>query len=314
MADRLFDSEFLGRLEYLRIVARRLFAGTSAGSRAGRRTGPGLEFSEHRAYVAGDDFRHIDWAAFGRLDRLLLRLCQQEEDLSIYFLLDASASMATGRPPKFDHARRLTAALGYVGLASLERVEILAVNSKGVCGHLAAGRGKSHLLSVLGFLRRLSPDGPTDLKRAVDAFLPHALKTGLAILVSDLFDPASPSLRRMLRRWDAAPERSPAGYERAFLALQANGFEPWCLHVTDRADLAPDGLGDLAVEDAETGETMGVCLGSEMRERLIAEARHFGEEVRAWCMDRGIGYAAAPTDLAVDTLVLDVLRRGGLVR
>ncbi|MCX5649541.1 MAG: DUF58 domain-containing protein [Planctomycetota bacterium] len=294
MADDLFDSEFLARLEYLRIVARHLFAGTSAGSRAGRRTGPGLEFSEHRAYVAGDDFRHIDWAAFGRLERLLLRLCQQEEDLSIYFLLDGSGSMATGRPPKFDHARRLTAALGYVGLASLERVEILAVNSEGVRGHLAAGRGKSRLLSVLGFLRRLSAGGPTDLKRAVDAFLPHASKAGLAILVSDLFDPA--------------------GYERAFLALQANGFEPWCLHVTDRADLAPDGLGDLAVEDAETGETMGVHLASEVRERLIAEARRFGEEVRAWCTDRGIGYAAAPTDLAVDTLVLNVLRRGGLVR
>ncbi|MGB2754143.1 MAG: DUF58 domain-containing protein [Phycisphaerae bacterium] len=294
MADDLFDSEFLARLEYLRIVARHLFAGTSAGSRAGRRTGPGLEFSEHRAYVPGDDFRHIDWAAFGRLERLLLRLCQQEEDLSIYFLLDASASMATGRPAKFDYARRLTAALGYVGLASLERVEILAVNSEGVRGHLAAGRGKSHLLSVLGFLRRLSPDGPTDLKRAVDAFLPHASKAGLAILVSDLFDPA--------------------GYERAFLALQANGFEPWCLHVTDRADLAPEGLGDLAVEDAETGETMGVYLGPEMRERLIAGARRFGEEVRAWCADRGIGYAAAPTDLAVDALVLDVLRRGGLLR
>jgi len=294
MADDLFDSEFLQRLEYLRVVARRIFAGSSAGSRSGRRTGPGLEFSEHRAYVAGDDFRHIDWAAFGRLERLLLRLCQQEEDLSIYFLLDASASMATGRPPKFDYARRLVAALGYVGLASLERVEIFAVSAEGVRGRLAAGRGKSHLLSVLDFLRRLSPGGPTDLKRAVDAFLPHASKTGLAILVSDLFDPA--------------------GYERAFLALQANGFEPWCLHVTDRADLAPEGLGDLAVEDAETGETMGVYLGPEMRERLIAGARRFGEEVRAWCADRGIGYAAAPTDLAVDALVLDVLRRGGLVR
>ena len=294
MADRLFDSEFLQRLEYLRVVARRIFAGSSAGSRSGRRTGPGLEFSEHRAYVAGDDFRHIDWAAFGRLERLLLRLCQQEEDLSIYFLLDASASMATGRPPKFDYARRLTAALGYVGLASLERVEIFAVSAEGVRGRLAAGRGKSHLLGVLDFLRRLSCEGPTDLTGAVAAFLPHAAKPGLAILVSDLF--------------------APAGYERPFLALQANGFEPWCLHVTDRADLAPEGLGDLAVEDAETGETMGVHLGPEMRERLAAEARRFGEEVRAWCTDRGIGYAAAPTDLAVDTLVLDVLRRGGLVR
>jgi len=51
-----------------------------------------------------------------------------------------------------------------------------------------------------------------------------------------------------------------------------------------------------------------------MRERLIAGARRFGEEVRAWCADRGIGYAAAPTDVPVDVLVLDVLRKGGFLR
>jgi len=305
MADDLFDSEFLQRLEYLRVVARRIFAGSSAGSRTGRRTGPGLEFAEHRGYVAGDDLRHLDWAAFGRLDRLLLRLCQQEEDLSIYFLLDASGSMATGRPAKFDHARRLVAALGYVGLASLERVEIFAVGAKparrspkgeggAVWGRLAAGRGKSHLLSVLDFLRRLSPAGPTDLEAGVSAFLPHAARAGLAILVSDLFDPA--------------------GYGRPFLALQAGGFEPWCLHVADRADLGPDAAGELAVQDAETGERLAVHLSPEGRARLAEAARTYAEEVRAFCLDRGIGYAAAPTDLAVDTLVLDVLRRGGFLR
>ena len=294
MADDLFDSEFLARLEYLRVVARRLFAGTSAGSRTGRRTGPGLEFAEHRGYAPGDDLRHLDWAAFGRLDRLLLRLCQQEEDLSIYFLLDASGSMATGRPPKFDHARRLVAALGYVGLASLERVEILAIGSGAVQAHLKAGRGKSRLLSVLDFLRRLSPAGPTDLEAGASAFLPHAARAGLAILVSDLFDPA--------------------GYQRPFLELQAGGFEPWCLHVTDRADVGPEAAGELAVEDAETGETMAVHLGPEGRARLAEAARTYAEEVRAFCLERSIGYAAAPTDLAVDTLVLNVLRRGGFLR
>ena len=96
--DELFGSDFLRRLEYLRVVARRTFAGSAPGGRTGRRAGPGLEFAEHRDYSAGDDFRHVDWAAYGRLDRLLLRLCQQEEDLAIYFLLDASASMTTGSP------------------------------------------------------------------------------------------------------------------------------------------------------------------------------------------------------------------------
>jgi len=288
-----FDSAFLQRLEYLRIVSRRLAAGTDAGRRTGRRTGPGLEFAEHRAYVAGDDFRHIDWAAFGRLERLLLRLCRQEEDLGIDFLVDASASMATGRPAKFDHARRLAAALAYVGLASLDRVRLFAVDA-GLRAHLSAGRDKAHVLAILDFLRSLAPAGPTDLAQGVTAYLPHAPRPGLVVLVSDLMDPG--------------------GYAKPLTLLQGRGFEAWCLHVTDAADLAPPGTGDLAVTDAETGETLGVHLTDEVRERLAREAERFAAEARAWCLGRGIGYAEAPTHVPADAMVLDVLRRGGLVR
>jgi uncharacterized protein (DUF58 family) len=291
--DDLFNTDFLRRLEYLRVVARQIFTGASPGSRTGRRAGPGLEFAEHREYAPGDDFRHIDWAAYGRLDKLLLRLCQQEEDLAVYFLLDASASMATGDPPKFDHARRLAAALAYVALASLERVRIMAVGAD-VRAHLEAGRGKGRLVTVLEFLRTVAATGPTDLARAVDAFLPHAPLGGLAVLVSDLLDPA--------------------GYRKPLAALQSRGFEVWCLHVTAPADFAPPGDGELAVSDAETGETMGVHLTADLRERLAAAAAQFKEEVRAWSHERGIGYAEAPTTVPVDTLVLEVLRRGGFLR
>jgi uncharacterized protein (DUF58 family) len=216
-----------------------------------------------------------------------------EEDLSVYFLLDASGSMATGRPPKFDHARRLSAALAYVGLASLERVQIVAL-AGGIRAHLEAGRGKSHIFRVLDFLRGLEARGRTDLEASVTAFLPHAPKAGLAVLVSDLLDPA--------------------GYDRPMIALQGRGFDLWCLHVTDRADLLPDGAGDLVIEDAETGEVLGAHLTPELKERLAGEAARFTDEARAWCHKRGVGYAAAPTDVPVDELVLDVLRRGGLVR
>jgi len=288
-----FDSAFLARLEYLRIVSRRLVAGTGAGRRRGRRTGPGLEFAEHRQYVPGDDFRHIDWAAFGRLERLLLRLCRQEEDLGIDFLLDASASMATGETPKFDHARRLTAALAYVGLANLDRVRVFAVGA-GLRTHLEAGRDRANVLGVLDFLRGLSAEGKTDLARSVQGYLAHALRPGLAVVVTDLMDPG--------------------GYARPLALLAGRGHEPWCLHVTDPADLAPPGTGDVAVADAETGETLGIHLTAEVRERLRAEAERFAAEARAWCLGRGIGYAEAPTRTPADAMVLDVLRRGGLVR
>ena len=290
--DELFDSNFLSRLEYLRVVARRVFAGGAPGSRTGKGAGPGLEFAEHRAYAPGDDWRQIDWAALARLDRLLLRLCQQEEDLEIYFLLDASASMATGSPPKFDHARRLAAALAYVGLASLESVRLVAVDG-GVRAHLEAGRGQGHILSVLDFLRGLEARGRTDLARAVDAFLPHAPRTGLVVMISDFLDPE--------------------GWEQALAALVGRRFDLWCIQVTDPADLAPSGAGDLAVTDAETDESLSVHVTEEVRRRVADEAERLKEELRAWCLARDIGYAEAPTALPVDTLVLEVLRRGGFL-
>ena len=289
----LFDSAFLSRLEYLRIVSRRLAVGTSAGRRRGRRTGPGLEFAEHRAYVPGDDFRHIDWAAFGRLDRLLLRLCQQEEDLGIDFLLDGSASMATGRPAKFDHARRLAAALAYVALASLDRVRVFAVDA-GLRSHLSAGRDRANVLAILEFLRHLEAEGKTDLARSAQGYLAHAARPGLALVVTDLMDPG--------------------GYARPLTLLAGRGLEAWCLHVTDPSDLAPPGTGEVAVADAETGQVLGVHLTTAVRERLAREAERFAAEARAWCLGRGIGYAEAPTRVPADAMVLDVLRHGGLVR
>ena len=289
----LFDSAFLERLEFLRVVARRVFAEAAPGGRTGKGAGPGLEFAEHRAYAPGDDFRQIDWAAFGRLDRLLLRLCQEEQDLALYFFLDASASMKTGTPPKFDHARRLAAALAYVGLSGLERVRLVAVDG-GVRAHLEAGRGPSRILGILDFLRGLEPAGRTDLVRGVEQFLPHAPQTGLVVLISDLLDPA--------------------GCRKPLATLQSRGFEVWCLHVTDPADALPPGSGDAVITDAETGETLGVHLSEEVRERLAKAAADFKAETRAWCLARGIGYAEAPTHVPVDTLVMDVLRRGGFLR
>jgi uncharacterized protein (DUF58 family) len=291
--DDLFDSAFLARLEFLRVVARRIFAGAAPGSRTGKGAGPGLEFSEHRAYAAGDDWRQIDWAAYGRLDKLLLRLCRQEEDLSIYFLLDASGSMATGAPPKFDHARRLAAALAYVGLASLESVRLVAVDG-GVRAHLEAGRGQGHILPVLDFLRGLTPGGQTDLARAVDGFLPHAPRTGLVVLVSDFLDTE--------------------GWEKALAALVGRRFDLWCIQVTDPADLAPPGAGDLSITDAETGDTLPVHLTDDLRARVAAEAARLKAALVTWCHGHGVGYAEAPTALPVDTLVLEVLRHGGFLR
>ena len=118
-----FEDDFLKKLEYLHVVSKRAFAGQNRADRLTPKRGRGLEFADHRQYTPGDDFRHIDWKAYKRLNRLLLRLFDEERDLPIYLMLDASRSMA--EPAKFDMARRIAAALCYIGLAHLDRLTIL---------------------------------------------------------------------------------------------------------------------------------------------------------------------------------------------
>ena len=121
----LFDEAFLKKLEILHIISRKVFTGRLRAERRTRKVGSGIEFADHRKYTWGDDFRYIDWNVYGRVDKLLLRLFEEEEDLYIYLLLDTSKSMLIGEPLKLHYAMQVAAALSYVGLANLDRVAII---------------------------------------------------------------------------------------------------------------------------------------------------------------------------------------------
>src|SRR5438876_8472909 len=122
----LFDTDFLKKLEYLSLISKRVFRGSLMAQRRTMQMGSGIEFADHRDYTPGDDFRYIDWNLYARHNELLLKRFQEEEDLHVYLLVDASRSMAFGDPPKFDFARQVAAALAYIALADLDRVAITA--------------------------------------------------------------------------------------------------------------------------------------------------------------------------------------------
>src|SRR4026207_240892 len=137
----LLDDEFQRKLDYLALVSKRVFSGAMRAERRTKKTGSGVEFADHRDYVPGDDFRYLDWHAYQRFDRLLIRLYEEEEDLSIYFILDNSSSMSFGDGEKLRHAKKLCAALAYVGLANLDRIAIVTATHE-ISGRTEAARGK----------------------------------------------------------------------------------------------------------------------------------------------------------------------------
>jgi uncharacterized protein (DUF58 family) len=190
-----FDADFLKKLERLHLIAKRLEWAGAKGEHAASRRGYSLEFSDYRRYQRGDDLRYVDWNIYRRLDRLLLKVFTAEEELNIYLLVDTSASMASpsgaadSGTVKFGYAKRVAAALGYIGLRNLDRVGGAAF-SPTLQTPLKLGRGRTHILRLFGFLNRLSCAGPTDLRSATRKFTSLFPHPGLVVVVSDLFDPA----------------------------------------------------------------------------------------------------------------------------
>ena len=162
--DLVFDDGFLRKLEQLELLARKIFRGLLRGERTTSRRGRGLEFSDFRQYRPGDDFRHIDWNIYSRLDQLFLKLHASEEDLTLHLIVDASASMGFGEPSKFDHARRLAAALAYIALHNLDRVGV-SVFADGLGASLPPIKARHHMARLLAFLRELPCAGATRFGR-----------------------------------------------------------------------------------------------------------------------------------------------------
>src|SRR3954453_15276454 len=150
----LFGSEFLQKLEYLSLVSKRVFRGSILAQRRTHQLGGGIEFADHREDTPGDDFRYLDWNVYARHDELLLKRFQEEEDLHVYLLVDCSRSMGFGKPPKFDFARQVAAALGYIALADLDRVAVVAFAGD-VVADFPLTRGKARILSLLKFMEDL---------------------------------------------------------------------------------------------------------------------------------------------------------------
>ena len=291
--DELFDEEFQRRLEYLAIVSRRVYAGRMRAERRSKKTGAGIEFADHREYVPGDDFRYLDWNVYQRTGRLLVRLFEEEEDLSVYVLVDNSQSMAMGDPSKLRYAKKLAAALGYIALANLDRVSVLTFSSK-MNDRLAPTRGKNRIFKLFEFLKPVQTQGQTHMKEALRTFCAQNKRRGIAILISDLYDPA--------------------GFEDGINTLRYGKFEPYVIQLFDPMELKPELNGDIRLVDKETGEAREVTITPRLLSKYEVAHQAYRKGIADFCAQKQVSYHAVQTDTPFDEAVLEILRKGGMVR
>lgn len=318
--DSLFDDAFLKRLEYLEIVARKAMASPERGERRSRKLGAGLEFADHRRYSPGDDFKHIDWNVYARLGKLLLRQYEEEEDLYVYLMVDASASMSVGRDAapgavkslkdgpspapasaakvspartKLDQARRMAAALAYIALAGLDRASLVTFSEK-LGQRLLPARGKAQIFRILQFLKQVDPGGTTTFGDSMRAFVHETKRRGMVVLLSDFY--------------------AQDGWEEGLNLLRYHRFEPVVVQLVDERELSPNLRGDILLVDVETQQTKEVTLTPRLLEKYRAAHAAFSSELESHCKARQIAYYQASVQAPFDELVVAMLRTGGFLK
>jgi uncharacterized protein (DUF58 family) len=284
----VFDEAFLRQLERLKLLLRQPVRGGLKGGRRSVKRGRSVEFADYRDYVMGDDLRQLDWNVYARLEKLFVKLFIEEEDVTVNLIVDASASMATGRPNKLLFAKRAAAALGYIGLASEDRVQLTVLGGR-VARRRNGLRGSGRVFRLLGDLSGIAPaEGPSDLVAAARHAAAQLHGRGLVILISDLLDP---------------------GADRVIRELAATGSELVILHVLSPEEIDPLLEGDLRLVDTETGEGLEVTVDLATLDAYRARLATWRENLADLAARRRATYLPVSSDLALADLVFAELRR-----
>lgn len=288
----LLEPELMARLDRLDILSRKVFLGKLKGERRSKRRGQSVEFADYRNYVAGDDLRFIDWNIYGRLDRLFLKLFLEEEDLCLHLIVDASASMAEGDPPKVRAAKRLAAALGYIGLVNNNRVT-LTMFSDGVIAQTANLRGRHQVSALAQVLLRDIDGGETRFARTARQIALSRMGKGVMVLISDFL--------------------MKDGYTEGLRHLIGRNYDLFVVQLLSPQELDPPLAGDLKLRDVEDDDVAEVTISAPLLKRYKATLNAFCGELREFCTRRGVNYLRVASSERIETLVMDYLRRQRLL-
>jgi uncharacterized protein (DUF58 family) len=293
MSSPLLTPLLLSRLERLEIVTRKIFRGELKGQRRSKRKGESVEFADYRNYAPGDDLRRLDWNLYARLDKLIMKLFQEEENLHFYLLVDTSQSMDFGQPTKLDHAKQLAAALGFIGLVRSEHVWIETVGQEASKRSLGF-RGRHSVQRMLRQIEEIDVASPIPLATGIKNFSLRHSGRGVVVLISDLMDKQ--------------------GYQQVLRMLASHRFDSYVVQVLSQEELDPNLHGDMKLVDCEDQQEEEITVSADLLSRYRRGLTAWTGELQNYCTHRGIHAMQVSNQMPIETLVGDLLRCQGLVR
>lgn len=285
-----FDADFVRRLEYWSLFFKRVYGGDLSAARRSKEVGSGIEFADRREYQVGDDPRYLDWKAYARLDRVLLRLFEEEKDLRVHILLDRSTSMQVGSPSKILAVKRVAAALAYIVLANLDRVAI-SLFAESIDEFMPPARGKARIHTILESLRALEADGKTDIASSAMELTSREKRRGLVFILSDFL--------------------VPGGVMEALDRLRYHGHEVTLIRAVSALDREPDVSGEVEILDAETGRRLRAVVTPAVLRRYRERFEAIGKEVETAALNKGARLVSIRSEDPFDDHIAQILRAIG---
>lgn len=283
----LLSPALMARLESLQLASRHRLMGRFGGEHKSKRYGNTVDFADFREYTPGDDFRRIDYHVLARLDQVLIKLFEADDEITVRLLIDTSGSMRTGA--KMLQAKRLGAALGFVALTAHDSVSVHTFPARGPAPRFA---GRAAVPAFLDYVEGLQATGLTPFAEAAGHLLSQSGLPGLTVVLSDLLTP----------EW------------RSLIQLRASGSDVTVLHVLCEEDLDPDFSGDLELVDRELGDRLTVSVTDDVSRSYRARVRLWREQVATAARGSGASYAAVDATEDIETLLLQTWREAGVLR
>ncbi|MBI3129595.1 MAG: DUF58 domain-containing protein [Candidatus Tectomicrobia bacterium] len=276
-----FDPSVVARISSLELRARHVVEGLMSGIHRSRARGFSVEFEEHRAYSPGDELRHIDWKAFGKFDRYLVKQYEDETNLRAHLVVDASGSMdyGEGALTKWGYAATLAASLAHLLLRQSDAVGLMLSHEKEE-RMLPAKAVRGHLSGLLAGLDAGRPAGGTGIARSLERLAEGIRRRGMVVVISDLLD-------------------DPAVVARGLSLLRLKGNDVIIFHILDEAELEFPFEGLARMEDVETDRNITVEC-EVVKDPYLGILREFLDGTRERCRSQGIDYVLLSTAEPLD--------------
>lgn len=291
LGERIFDAEFLKKLDSIVINVRMMMNTGSGGNRKSRSKGSSVEFSDFREYSMGDDFRRIDWNAYGRFDKLFVKLFMEEREAMVNIFVDCSRSMFFGEPKKSLTAQKLSGILAYLALNNLDRVCLNSLSGT-VIQQSAAMNGRSMFQRCADFLENLNFEGTTDLGAAIRR--KEFKGRGVSVIFSDFF--------------------TSGGIEDAVKYLLYKKQEVILVHILAPEELDPTLEGQIRLLDSETGEARDIAVTPALLKQYDKELNAFINNIREFCSRVGATYIQVSSDEPAEKIVFEEFTKTGIIQ